>query len=56
MFFGICQGVGGTASSQLSQINTVTAQAGSARGKDVDEFDMLAQSRNVSHDPASKPT
>lgn len=35
--------VGGMASSQLSQINSVTAQSG---GKDVDEFDMLAQSRN----------
>ncbi|XP_031617890.1 TOM1-like protein 2 isoform X2 [Contarinia nasturtii] len=35
--------VGGMASSQLSQINNVTAQSGS---KDVDEFDMLAQSRN----------
>lgn len=35
--------VGGMASSQLSQINSVTAQSGS---KDVDEFDILAQSRN----------
>lgn len=35
--------VGGMASSQLSQINSVTAQSG---GRDVDEFDMLAQSRN----------
>lgn len=33
--------VAGMASSQLSQINSVTAQSG---GKD--EFDMLAQSRN----------
>lgn len=39
--------VAGTASSQLSQINSVTAQSGSTgRGGDIDEFDMLAQSRN----------
>lgn len=39
--------VAGTASSQLSQINSVTAQSGSSgRAADVDEFDMLAQSRN----------
>lgn len=40
--------VAGTASSQLSQINSVTAQSGSTgRGRgDIDEFDMLAQSRN----------
>lgn len=36
----------GLSSSKLSQINTVTAQSG-GRGKDVDEFDMLAQSRTV---------
>lgn len=46
------KGVGGTtASSQLSQLNTVTAQAGSTKNKDVDEFDMLAQSRNIAQDP-----
>lgn len=41
--------VAGTASSQLSQINSVTAQSGSTsatRAGDIDEFDMLAQSRN----------
>lgn len=39
--------VAGTASSQLSQINSVTAQSGSTGGRgDIDEFDMLAQSRN----------
>lgn len=38
----------GLASSQLSQINTVTAQSGGAKDtKDVDEFDMLAQSRKA---------
>lgn len=41
--FCIIKAVAGMASSQLSQINSVTAQSG---GKDVDEFDMLAQSRN----------
>lgn len=43
MMLMIVIAVGGMASSQLSQINSVTAQSG---GKDVDEFDMLAQSRN----------
>lgn len=38
--------VAGTASSQLSQINSVTAQSGSTCRGDIDEFDMLAQSRN----------
>lgn len=42
-FFFTLAAVGGMASSQLSQINSVTAQSG---GRDVDEFDMLAQSRN----------
>ncbi len=42
----------GTASSQLSSINSVSAQSG-ASAKDVDEFDMLAQSRNID---ASKPS
>lgn len=35
--------VSGTASSQLSGINSVTAQSGS---NEIDEFDMLAQQRN----------
>lgn len=43
LFFLFFTAVAGMASSQLSQINSVTAQSG---GKDVDEFDMLAQSRN----------
>lgn len=37
----------GTATSQLSHINTVSAQSGGSV-RDVDEFDMLAQSRNTS--------
>lgn len=41
--------IAGTTTSQMSQINSVSAQSGSAvkSGKDVDEFDMLAQSRNT---------
>lgn len=42
-FYFSIKAVAGMASSQLSQINSVTAQSG---GKDVDEFDILAQSRN----------
>lgn len=37
----------GLSSSQLSQINSVSAQSGAKEPKDVDEFDMLAQSRNT---------
>ncbi|XP_037039266.1 TOM1-like protein 2 isoform X2 [Bradysia coprophila] len=44
----------GTASSQLSSINSVSVQSG-AQAKDVDEFDMLAQSRNTNID-AAKPS
>lgn len=44
-------GLGGTSSAQLSQISSVTAQSGSAA---VDEFDMLAQSRNTSSDTPTK--
>lgn len=36
--------VGGTASSQLSGISSVSAQSGGAN--EIDEFDMLAQLRN----------
>jgi hypothetical protein len=39
----------GTATSQLSQINSVSAQSGASH-KAVDEFDMLAQSRNTTVD------
>lgn len=46
-------GLGGTTSSQLSQISTVTAQSGSGAAA-VDEFDILAQSRNISHDTPTK--
>lgn len=35
--------MGGTASSQLSEINSVPAQSGA---NEIDEFDMLAQLRN----------
>lgn len=38
----------GTATSQLSHIDSVSAQSGSTM--DVDEFDMLAQSRNTNVD------
>lgn len=51
----------GTASSQLSKIDTVTAASGATiKGNDIDEFDILAQSRNVGSEvginpPAVKP-
>lgn len=47
----------GTASSQLSHIDTVTAQSGSgfSRVGDVDEFDMLAQSRNINMETTKTP-
>lgn len=44
--------IAGTTTSQMSQINSVSAQSGAAvkSSKDVDEFDMLAQSRNTNVD------
>ncbi|XP_055376850.1 TOM1-like protein 2 isoform X2 [Condylostylus longicornis] len=41
----------GTASSQLSKLDGVQANVGKI-SKDADEFDMLAQSRNVTTDPS----
>lgn len=47
----------GTASSQLSKINTVSALSGAtSKTSDVDEFDMLAQSRNTSVEASNSST
>ncbi|XP_059609240.1 TOM1-like protein 2 isoform X1 [Phlebotomus argentipes] len=46
----------GMGETKVSQISSVSAQSGSvAQPKDVDEFDMLAQSRNVSDQAKGTP-